>query len=125
MTRLKIEAIAVFDSPIQGSDLPKVVSLFLDDHLRMIARDERHPDRLLVGMGSEHRSEHVLISDPNSTIDGVLEDAWYDEVIVKRYRWPGVFKIELDDYAQSLRAVLDFTRGLQQLAYQYNLSKVS
>jgi hypothetical protein len=119
VSTLSIQTALNFGFPILGSEIPKLVEQFVSPDKFVLAKDTSHPDWILVGQGSEHAYEHLLIRDPINGIDGILPNATYDSLAVVTYRWPGAFRIEQDRATESLHAIEVFTEKLEHAARAY------
>jgi hypothetical protein len=121
---VSIRARILLDSPVLGSEVPRIISRFVDEQFFVHATSPDHPERLLVGQGSERRADHVMITGPRDEIDGLLPNVQYTTLVVKSHCWPGASRLMGDDDEQALRTVKSFARQLELAIQGYRASAV-
>ena len=113
-----------FDFPVLGSEIPKIVEQFVSPENFILAQDPEHPDWILVGQGSEHLCDHLLVRDQVNDIDGILPDVKYSALAVMSYRWPGAFRIGENENEKLLIAIEVFTAQFRLAIEDYRHSGV-
>ncbi len=115
---LKLSTELQLSRPITGSEVVDVVGRLVDKanarkrytFYLINALGPDHPGRMLVGQASNFSWHHLLVTDPDSDVDGLLADTIYKKLLIRTYRWPGATKMILEDEpAKKLAELLDFT----------------
>jgi len=83
----------ILSVPLSGSEIVKLV----EDMQRQPgtvyfakAQDPQHPERILLGQASDEAPGNFLVTDPDSSVDGILPDTEYERLVVRSYNWPHV-----------------------------------
>ena len=120
--------IIILSVPTKGSEIVKIVEDMQPQpdtvHFAK-AKDPQYPDRILLGQASDDVARNFLITNLDSSMDGILPDTEYERLVVRSYDWRnsstsaaadrgGIALQYLWDYGRQLDTMIE--HSLQQVA---------